>query len=876
LYRILGEAVPGFFWLIDRGGQLVYANQNWHEYTGSPADLNQAVWEAYCHPVEASRVHSAWRDAVGALEPFEMELRYRRRDGEYRWVLARVIPIREPGGKPEGWIGTAVDIHELKNTQDALRLSEQELTDFFENAAIPLHWVGPDGTILRANQAELDLLGYQRGEYVGRNIAEFHADRESIDEILCRLTAGQVLHDCPARLICKDGSIKDVLIDSSVYFKDGDFVHTRCFTRDVTFHRSSEYATQRLAAIINSSVDAIVGKTVDGIVTSWNTAAERMFGYTEAEMVGSSIFKLIPEDLHESEHALLERIRAGKAVELTEVRRIRKDGQQLHVSVTVSPVRDRHGRVVGAASIKRDVTEQRRAQEALAQSQERLQLALTAARMGTWRWEPASDRLSWDEGMNQLFGLGPEQQVVRFSDFHTRLHEEDRPPLEEALQRALAGDDELNSIYRIQHPNNQQRWIVSQGRVVRGPAGDVLYVTGVCMDVTERKLLEERLRQVQRMDSIGQLAGGIAHEANNMMSVVLGCADYILQRTDLDEAVRQDVDQIWRAAKRTAGITQQLLAFSRRQLLQPQVLDLNTTIRDLEPIITRALGESRGLRTHLSPNLGSVRADPGQLEQVLLNLTLNARDAMADGGRLTIETMNVILDESYVGAKPVETLVPGEYVALVVTDTGQGMDRATLARIFEPFFTTKTVGEGTGLGLSTVYGIVKQSGGFIWGYSEPGLGTTFKLYFPVVEAVREPPAAEPPTPPGRSTEVVVVVEDEPMVRQIMTRTLRDAGYAVLEASNGIEALAVLESEGGRVNLLIVDLVMPEMGGRELAGRVAERWSNIPQLFISGYTGMDVIQRGLLEEGREFLQKPLAPDELARRVRELIEPQVDSG
>ena len=464
LYRILGEAVPGFLWLIDLGGQLVHANRNWQEYTGSSlADLNQLAWEAYCHPVDASRVHTRWREAVSALEPFDMELRYRRWDGEYRWVLARVVPVREPGGELEGWVGTAVDIHELKNMQDALRLSEQELTDFFDNAALPLHWVGPDGTILRANQAELDLLGYQREEYVGRNIAEFHADRELIDDILCRLTAGQVLHDCPARLICKDGSIKDVLIDSSVYFKDGNFVHTRCFTRDVTLPGSSEYATQRLAAIINSSVDAIVGKTVDGIVTSWNTAAERMFGYTEAEMVGSSIFTLIPEDLHDTERALLERIRAGEAAELTEVQRIRKDGQRLYVSVTVSPVRDRHGRVVGVASIKRDVTEQRRAQEALAQSQERLQLALTAARMGTWRWEPASDRLSWDEGMNQLFGLGPEHQVVRFSDFHNRLHEEDRPPLEEALQRALAGDDELYSIYRIQHLNNQQRWIVSQG-----------------------------------------------------------------------------------------------------------------------------------------------------------------------------------------------------------------------------------------------------------------------------------------------------------------------------------------------------------------------------------------------------------------------------
>jgi len=271
-----------------------------------------------------------------------------------------------------------------------------------------------------------------------------------------------------------------------------------------------------------------------------------------------------------------------------------------------------------------------------------------------------------------------------------------------------------------------------------------------------------------------------------------------------------------------------------------------------------------------------VRADPGQLEQVLLNLTLNARDAMGEGGRLTVETMNVVLDQGYVAEKPVETLEPGEYAALIVTDTGHGMDRATLARIFEPFFTTKGVGEGTGLGLSTVYGIVKQSGGFIWAYSEPGLGTTFKVYFPLVAQVRSEPPVEQHTPAGRQSETILVVEDEAMVRSIMARTLRDCGYSVLEAFHGKEALALLEAERGEVSLLVVDLVMPEMGGRELAARVAERWPEIPILFISGYTGVDVVRRGLLEEGREFLQKPLAPEELARKVRQLADTRAQSS
>ena len=265
-----------------------------------------------------------------------------------------------------------------------------------------------------------------------------------------------------------------------------------------------------------------------------------------------------------------------------------------------------------------------------------------------------------------------------------------------------------------------------------------------------------------------------------------------------------------------------------------------------------------------------MRADPGQLEQVLINLTLNARDAMADGGRLTIETMNVLLDERYVAAKPVETLKPGEYAALIVTDTGHGMDRTTVGRIFEPFFTTKGVGQGTGLGLSTVYGIVKQSGGFIWAYSEPGLGTTFKLYFPLVSASVENAVRPRPNAAAKPNEVVLVAEDERMVREIMARTLRECGYTVLEAADGKEALEVLEARAGQVSLVIADVVMPGLGGREMASRLAKHWPQVPVLFTSGYTGLDVVRRGLLEEGREFIQKPLAPEALVRKVREMVD------
>lgn len=871
LYRTLGDLAPGILWLVDGSGRFVYANKAWEDYTGSSLDqLNQLGWESFNHPAEVSAIRDHWSRATEQGRQFEMELRYRRHDGEYRWMLARVVPIRDPGGEVQGWVGTSVDIHDLKGTQEALRRSEQELSEFFENAAVPIHWVGPDGTILRVNQAELDLLGYRREEYVGRNIAEFHEHNPVIEDILHRLLSGEVLHDYPSRLRCKNGLLKDVLINSSAHFADGKFIHTRCFTRDITAQRAAEQATERLAAIVSSSEDAIVGKTLEGVVTSWNAAAERIFGYSAGEMVGDTVFKLIPPDLHDSERELLAQIRRGYPVRFSETERICKDGRRILIGLSVSPIRDSQGQVVGASSIKRDVTEQLRAQAALAQSQERLQLALAAARMGTWRWDLSTDTLSWDEGLRRLYGLAADESVTSYEQFLQRVHHDDRARIRAAVERAIEGAGGLDYEFRAVLPGGSIRWLADQGRVVRDPRGKLLYLTGVSLDVTDRKQVEDRLRQAQRMDSVGQLAGGIAHEANNMMSVVLGCADYVLQRNDLPEAVRQDVDQIWRAAKRTAGITQQLLAFSRRQVLQPQVLDLNATVRDLESILTRALGESRGLRMHLSPTLGKVRADPGQLEQVLLNLTLNARDAMQEGGRLTIETMNVMLDQAYAAAKPVETLEPGEYAALVVTDTGHGMDRATLGRIFEPFFTTKGVGQGTGLGLSTVYGIVKQSGGFIWVYSEPGLGTTFKLYFPLVVPSVEAGVSRIPAPPGRLEEVVLIAEDEPMVRSIMARTLRDCGYSVLEAADGTQALEVVEAQTGRISLIVADVVMPDMGGRIMASQLASRWPDIPVLFTSGYTGMEVVRRGLLEEGREFIQKPLAPEALARKVREMMD------
>jgi two-component system, cell cycle sensor histidine kinase and response regulator CckA len=751
-----------------------------------------------------------------------------------------------------------------EDAAERLRESETELTDFFDAATVALHWVGEDGTILRANQAELDLLGYESDEYVGHHISEFHVDRPVIDDVLRQLLAGEVLREYPARLRCKDGRIKDVLIDSSVYRHQGRFVHSRCFTRDVTLEKQAHEATARLAAIVSSSSDAIVGKTLDGVVTSWNAAAERSFGYSAAEMIGQSVYRLIPEELHDAERAVLGRLRRGEAVELTESERVRKDGERIWIALSVSPIRDSTGVIIGAASVKRDITDRKKAEVELRQNQEQLWLAHQAARMGTWRWDIGANTLRWDDGLRELYGLGPGDSVDGYDDFIGRVHPDDRERVGRSVQQALGGSGTLDYEFRILLPDGRIRWLADLGRVATDPAGKPLYVAGVCLDVTERKTVEEHLRDTQRLQAVGQLAGGIAHEANNQMSVVLGAAQFLLRRPDLAPQAREDVEFIRQAAERTASITQQLLAFSRRQLLQLQDVDLNRLVQSIEPVLRRSLAEHHELAVRLGLRGGLVRADPRQLEQVLLNLTLNARDAMPSGGRLTIETCDTSLSAEDTAADS-SSPPPGAYAMVVVKDAGSGMDQDTLKRAFEPFFTTKSVGEGSGLGLSVVHGIVSQTGGYIRVDTAPGKGAAFELYFPLASHVQStvgPEDASDPVPasPGR---VALVVEDDALVRSMAVRGLVEAGYRALEAADGRAALEMVRTHKGRVDVVITDIGMPELDGYELANRLHAERPDLPVLFMSGYGDTDPVG--------PFLQKPFAPDALVRMVAEVLAP-----
>jgi PAS domain S-box-containing protein len=618
-----------------------------------------------------------------------------------------------------------------------------------------------------------------------------------------------------------------------------------------------------LRAIFNTSLQAFVLVARDGTIQALNPTARdwaiRILGRQVGE--GDQIHDFIPEAAASFQAAL-----AGEAWSLERCLR-GTDGVERWYETTHAPVVDEHGTVIGVCLNARDVSVRKQAEQALRESEARYRdlfdnasdLVCTTTLDGTF--------LYVNRAWHQAMALSDEQLAGR--RFLDLVHPDSRDRYLEVVARAEAGEP-IGQVDLV---------LVTAGGMPLTLEGNISCTTtdgsparlrGIYRDVTERKRVEEQLRRAERMQASGRLAGGVAHEVNNMMTGVIGFSEFLLRSLEPTDPRRAEVAEIIKAGTRAADVTRQLLAFTRQQFLRPEVLPVNGVVQDLEKMLRRVLGEDHVLELALAADAGEIRADRGQLAQVLVNLMLNARDAMPGRGRVTIATRATVLDDRY-GAHHDGVGIPhGEYVQLAVSDTGVGMDRETQARIFEPFFTTKPVGQGTGLGLSTVYGIVKQSDGFVWVYSEPDLGTTFKIYLPRVGAGGAmPPQGEVGSAARGGSETILIVEDEEMVRSLASRGLREHGYIVIEARHGADALRQLEFRSA-VDLVISDVVMPEMGGRELGRRLAALRPSLPVLYISGYTGEDVTQRGLLEPGAPFQQKPFAPEELARKVREMLD------
>ena len=534
------------------------------------------------------------------------------------------------------------------------------------------------------------------------------------------------------------------------------------------------------------------------------------------------------------------------------------------------------GILMAGAGLRRQLGERRQAEEALRASEDLLQQSQSVARIGHYVLDVAAGTWSSSATLDEIFGIGPEHPHT-VAGWLNLIH-----PDEGDTMRRYFGDNVLrdrqpfNRDYRIVRPSDGAvRWVHGTGRLDFAADGHPVRMFGVIQDITERTSLaeektrlEDQLRQAQKVEAIGRLAGGVAHDFNNLTAIVLGYGEMLLGQVHAEDPKHKYVQQIVEAGRRSAALTRQLLAFSRKQTLQPEVLDINALLRNLERMLGRVIGENIELQFRLAADAGRIKADPGQIEQAVTNLVLNARDAMPLGGRLTVETADIELDEAY--ARSHRGAVPGCYVMLALTDTGGGMDPATLSRLFEPFFTTKPKGKGTGLGLATVYGIVKQSGGYIWADSAPGAGTTFRIYLPRTdeELTLKAIEIEGAIPRGRG-ELILLVEDQAPLRGLCETVLSHLGYRVIAAGNGLEALNLVREERLEPELVVTDVIMPDMSGGEMTDRLRRDRPDLKVLYMSGYTDDVIASHGVLEPGMHFIEKPFTERALATKVREAL-------
>jgi PAS domain S-box-containing protein len=653
---------------------------------------------------------------------------------------------------------------------------------------------------------------------------------------------------------------------------------TRALERELAERWRAEEALResevRYRALFENSPDAILLTVPDGRVLSANPAACRMFGRTEEEICSLGRAGLTDEGDPRLLELLEQRARTGRAS--GELTFNRKNGSTFPGELSSVVFRDPSG-ALRTSMIIHDITERKRAEEILRRSERSLAEAERIGHTGSWEYDVASDTAAWSENMFRIFDVDPAtpRELVFRSFVANLVHPDDRARVLAVFQDALAGRGAYDLEYRVVKRDGSVRDIHALAETERDARGSAVRMIGVVEDITERKRaaaerlrLEDQLRQSQKVEAIGRLAGGVAHDFNNLTAIVLGYGEMLLDQLAPEDSRRKCAEQIVAAGQRSAALTRQLLAFSRKQVLQPEVLDLNALIGNLEKMLGRLIGEDVELALGLAAHLGRVKADPGQIEQVVTNIVLNARDAMPTGGKLTIETANVELDASY--ALDHESVVPGTYVALALTDTGCGMDTATMARLFEPFFTTKPRGKGTGLGLATVYGIVKQSGGYIYAYSEPGRGTTVKIYLPRFDGEADAKPAEhgATTPQGRG-ERVLLVEDEVSLLQLCETTLAGLGYRVAAAASGAEARFLVEERGFEPDLVVTDVIMPGMSGAELVERLRRNRPGIKALFMSGYPDDAIARHGVLESGTPFIQKPFTARSLALMVRQAL-------
>jgi two-component system cell cycle sensor histidine kinase/response regulator CckA len=759
--------------------------------------------------------------------------------------------------------------------EDALKDGETRYQCLFDGVPVALYRTTPEGHVLDANMAFVQLLGYpDRQRLLAANVNEIFNNPMDRRRWRAMLEREKIVRDFKTQLRRYDGSTVSVLDNARVVLApDGQVQYYEGSLLDLSELESAErqltHERELMNALIEHTPDHVYFKDTESRFLRVSRAMAKWLGLDEpAQAIGKTDFDYF--DREHAEPARADELRimqTGEPVVGIEEREVWPDGRETWVSTTKVALRGRNGQVIGTFGISRNITERKHAEEFLRLTQFSLDSASDAV-----FWVGADAAFTYvNNAACRLLGYSREELLcMTVHDVNPAYPKERWPKYWTELKQRKSLTFEAS--LRMKDGRSVPVEMTSNHLEFEGREFNCSFAHNIAerkRAEKEKLMLGEQLRQSQKMEAIGRLAGGVAHDFNNILTVINGYSSILLKALASDDPKRKDLEQIEQAGQRAASLTSQLLAFSRKQIIQPTILDLNDVITEASKILRRLIGEDVDLITVIKPGLGRIKADPEQIQQILMNLAVNARDAMPEGGKLTIETANINIDESYIRMHAVARM--GPYVMLAISDSGLGMDEETQAHIFEPFFTTKGPGKGTGLGLSTVYGIVKRAEGFIWVYSEPGRGTTFKIYFPRVEGEidkvlrYDKERVEP-----RGTETILVVEDESPLRAFAARILRERGYSVIEASNGEEALHMAQESPEKIHLLLTDVVMPEMSGKALASHIVAMRPCTKVLYISGYTNEAIVHHGILDSDIAFLQKPFTDDELARKIREVID------
>jgi PAS domain S-box-containing protein len=784
------------------------------------------------------------------------------KDGSERPIDDSAAPIRDAEGRLTGCVLVFRDVTERRRADLALQRSERELVDFFENASVGLHWVGDDGTILRVNQAELDMLGYREEEYVGHRIAEFHVDQPAIEDILSRLKRGDAVREYPARMRGKDGSIRDVLINSSALFEDGTFVRTRCFTIDVTHRKQAEETQALLAAIVASSDDAIVGKTLEGVIVSWNTGAERLFGYSAAEATGQSINLIIPPDLQAEERSILARLRRGERIDHFETIRVSKDGRRIDISLTVSPVRDRSGRVIGASKVARDVTDRKRAEEALRESEEWCRQLANSIDQFAW----TCDELGYATWYNQRWYdyTGTTFEEMEGEGWKKVLHPDHIDRVVQGVERAVATGEPWEDIFPLRGKGGTFRWFLSRSVPIRDERGRVIRWFGTNTDITQQRQLEESLREADRHKD--EFLAMLAHELRNPLSPIRNAVQVLLVQEASEPQLQWALKVIDRQVQQMARLLDDLLDVSR---ISHNKLDLRKEPVELAAVVQSAIETSRpliddgghGLTVDLPPDPVFLDADPVRLAQVFSNLLNNAAKYTDAGGHIRLTGQQ-----------------QGSDVVISVRDDGIGISAEALPRIFDMFSQGNEATErsqgGLGIGLSLVRGLVELHGGSVEARSNgPRRGSEFVVRLPsLVQAAVAPPRTGDGNEVRATKRRLLIVDDRKDNADGLAMLLKMMGHEVQTAYDGEEA--VVAAAQFKPEVVLLDIGMPGLDGYETCRHI-RRQPGGKEVYLIALTGWGKTddRRRTEEAGFDYhMVKPVDPDTLVKLLASLPSEQ----